>query len=181
MTPDEIRRELRREIDKAGGVTQWAAINKIPRTIVSGALNGAPDKAVPKKVAVALGFVGVVNYAPLKPKFNSALMSLRDCTNPDVRKDAEDDLRRAIDRHEAFAVKWGEALILGYDDHGPQGELYEELARETNELEASSTARGIAIQTAVKSLDAFGDTLPTDALKNTLADIITPLEQALDE
>lgn len=175
MTPDEFRQTLRRAAENAGGVAKWAKGIGVSRQYVSNVLNN-PEAPPSDKILSALGLAVVIDYAPVKPKFESAHLTMRDCTDPEIRKDAEHDLRRAIERREAFAMKWGEALVRAAADTGNQDEL-DALTKEANELEAAKDRAISRMGDAATQLDRIASAEKTPPeIADKLDTVITLLD-----
>lgn len=172
MTPDELRKTLRRATDGPGGVTAWAKKHGIPRQIVSAAMNS--DRPIPKSVVAALGLTPVIDYAPINPKFESALMSLRDCSNPDVRKDAEHDLARMAPSE--WVTRWAVPLLRGYEGADNSDELAA-LEIEANELEAEKYRAVSRMDDAATQLERLANREETP---DEIADKLTAIIELLD-
>lgn len=175
MTPDEFRQTLRRAAENAGGVAKWAKGIGVSRQYVSNVLNN-PEAPPSDKILSALGLAVVIDYAPINPKFESAHLTMRDCTDPEIRKDAEHDLRRAIERREAFAMKWGEALIRGYESADRSDEVAD-LEIEANELEAEKFRAVSRMDDAATQLERLANREETP---DEIADKLTAIIELLD-
>jgi hypothetical protein len=186
MTPDEFRDHMRRATDKAGGVKAWASAHGFSRQYVSNVLH---DRAPPsEKVLTALGVRVVTEYEVASARPVSAHLTLLDCTQECNRVQARWELHRATSGAAlaAWARKWGEALIIGYETHSADAaaDIAEAEGRADDGWAAASVAEMEAeeAQEEVATLErAIADTIdelrPIEAFHSTIPTIIERLEK----